>query len=195
MQTRYWNIAIGLVFIVLSLITLIWWIPSDIETGVIYVERRDIEVGDAMAPTMAALTVLLTSIALMLSALLAGRDSASSEPPIGLSKSNTTSIAAMAFVLIVSLTLMVWAGPLLVQVMQAAGSDIKTYRLLTDTVPYKYTGFAIGGFVLVAGLISWIEGRVRWQAVVTGIGAVLVLILLYDVPFDTLLLPPNGEQQ
>lgn len=195
MQTRYWNIAIGLAFIVLSLITLIWWIPSDIETGVIYVERRDIEVGDAMAPTMAALTVLLTSIALMLSALLAGRDSASSEPPIGLSKSNITSMAAMAFVLIVSLALMVWAGPLLVQVMQAAGSDIKTYRLLTDTVPYKYTGLAIGGFVLVAGLISWIEGHVRWQALVTGIGAVLVLILLYDVPFDTLLLPPNGEQQ
>lgn len=194
MQTRSWNIAIGLVFIVLSLITLIWWIPNDIETGVIYIERRDIEIGDAMAPTMAALTILLTSIALMLSAYFAGRNRPSTEPPIGLSKSNITSIAAIALVVIVSLALMVWAGPILVQAMQAAGADIKSYRLLTDTVPYKYTGFALGGFVLVAGLISWIEGQVRWQAVVTGIGAVLVLVLLYDVPFDTLLLPPNGEQ-
>ena len=55
MQTRHWNIAIGLLFTALSLVTLIWWIPSDIETGVIYVERRDIEVGDAMAPTMSAI--------------------------------------------------------------------------------------------------------------------------------------------
>lgn len=194
MQTRHWNIAIGLLFAALSLVTLLWWIPNDIETGVIYVERRDIEVGDAMAPTMAAIAVLVFSLALMLTSILGGSKSGVGEPMIGVSKSNLANILVIALLLIVPLAMMVWAGPLLVQAMQSAGSDIKSYRLLSATVPYKYTGFAIGGFCLVTGLISWIEGRISWPAVATGICAVLALIAVYDIPFDTLLLPPNGEQ-
>lgn len=197
MQTRHWNIAIGLVFIALSLITLIWWIPTDIETGVLVEEFRDISIGDAMAPTACAIAVLVFSIALVLSSLVSRQgdvSDGSGEPDIGVSASNLRSMVTMAAVLAASLAIMVWAGPLLVKLMQAAGSDIKNYRLLTNTVPHKYTGFALGGVLLVTGLITWIEGRISARAIATGFGAVLVLIAVYDIPFDTLLLPPNGEQ-
>jgi len=198
MQTRHWNTAIGLLFIALSLFTLIWWIPTDIESGVLVEEFRDISIGDAMAPTACAIAVLIFSIALVVSSVLAGRGGEaaepSPEPEIGISASNVRSVAAIAAILTASLAIMVWAGPLLVQLMQAGGSDIRDYRLLTNTVPHKYTGFALGGLLLVTGLISWIEGRISLRAVATAVGAVLILIAVYDIPFDTLLLPPNGEQ-
>lgn len=193
MQTRHWNIAIGLLFIVLSLVTLIWWIPNDIETGVIFEEFRDVNIGDAMAPTASALAVLIFSIALVISSFLPG-SSDSAEHDIGVSAANSKNILSIAAIVLAGLLVMVWAGPVLVAIMQAAGSDIKEYRLLINTVPHKYTGFALGGFLLVAGLISWIEGRVTWQALATAAGAVIALIVVYDLPFDTLLLPPNGEQ-
>jgi hypothetical protein len=194
MQTRHWNLSLALFFIVASLFTLFVWIPNDIESGVLIQERRSIDVGDALAPTAAAVAILITSIALLLSSLLAKPDAISDEPQVGLSRSNMVAITTIAVLLIVGLQLMVWAGPVTVKILQASGVGVPEYRLLTDTVPYKYIGFAIGGFTLVCGLISWIEGRIAWRAVVTAIAAVAVLIIIYDVPFDSLLLPPNGSQ-
>lgn len=186
--------GLALVFIGASLLTLFVWIPNDVESGVLIEERRSIDVGDALAPTAAAIAVLITSIALLVSSLLTSRNAISSEPPIGVSRCNMISIVTMALLLVVSLQLMVWAGPLTVMLLQAAGVALPEYRLLTDTMPYKYIGFVIGGITLVCGLISWIEGRVAWRAVLTAIAAVMVLIIVYDVPFDSLLLPPNGSQ-
>ncbi|MFT5507299.1 MAG: hypothetical protein ACI89J_000363 [Hyphomicrobiaceae bacterium] len=194
MQTRNWNLGLALCFIAASLLTLFVWIPNDIESGVLIEERRSIDVGDALAPTAAAIAVLITSIALLLSSLLANRNAVSSEPPVGVSRSNLISIVTMALLLIVSLQLMVWGGPLTVKVLQSVGVALPEYRLLTDTIPYKYVGFVVGGFTLVCGLITWIEGRTGWRVVFTAIAAVVVLIIVYDVPFDSLLLPPNGSQ-
>jgi len=194
MQTRQWNIGLGLFFIVASLLTLIFWIPNDIESGVLIEERRSIDVGDALAPTAAAIAILMTSLAIVLSSVFAGSGATSAEPDVGVSRGNAKSIFAIALVLAVSLTVMVWAGPLTVKLLQAAGFEIKNYRLLTSTIPYKYIGFALGGFILVFGLITWIAGRPSLRAALTAIAAVVVLIVVYDVPFDTLLLPPNGSQ-
>ena len=91
----------------------------------------------------------------------------------------------MVLVLSLSLARMVWGGPVTVGALQSLGADIPEYRLLSATVPYKYIGFAAGGFVLVAGLISWIEGQLSWRAVLIALGAVAGLILVYDVPFET----------
>jgi hypothetical protein len=194
MQTRHWNLGLALFLIVASLLTLLVWIPNDIESGILIEERRSIDVGDALAPTAAAIAVLITSIALLLGSLIAKPDAISDEPEVGISRSNLVSISTIALLLVAGLQLMVWAGPLTVKVLQASGMNLPEYRLLTDTIPYKYIGFAIGGFTLVCGLISWIEGRIAWRAVVTAIAAVTALVVIYDVPFDALLLPPNGSQ-
>ena len=65
---------------------------------------------------------------------------------------------------------------------------------MVATVPYKYLGFIAGGLVMVIGLIALIEGRITRPGVLTAVFTILALIILYDVPFDTLLLPPNGDQ-
>ena len=196
MQSRIWNLGIGLMFALASIVTLVWWIPNDIETGVLVQDRYAIEVGDAMAPTAVAVGILIISLALAISSYFGNADASADllERTVGLTYANLLSLAASGAVLFVSLACMVWAGPIVVEALRANGADLPEYRLLTDTRPYKYIGFAVGGFILVCGLISWIEGRVSLRAAMTAVGAVIVLIVVYDVPFDTLLLPPNGSQ-
>lgn len=194
MQTRQWNLSLGILFTVLSLVALLIWIPSDIESGVIVIERRSVEVGDAMGPTAAAIVVLILAVALSLASYFSDPDKDSGEPAIGLSKSNVATMLTLAVVVMGSLFVMVYAGPLAITALQALGADLPAYRLLIDTVPYKYIGFACGGFLMVFGLISWVEGRPSRKAAMIAIGAVIALIIVYDVPFDSLLLPPNGSQ-
>jgi len=194
MLSRKWDVGIGLFFFAASVITLIFWIPVDVETGVIEQERRSIVIGDAMAPTMASFGIMIVSVVLLAVAFLgraiSGRDEA--ECAAGISLENLRSLLWLLLIVALSLALMVWTGPTVVAVLQILGSEVSEYRLLRDTVPYKYLGFALGGFSLVFSLISWIEGRARNRAIMTAIGAVVVLIVLYDMLFDSLLLPPNG---
>lgn len=195
MYSRKWNIAIGLFFAAASATTLIWWIPADVETGIIVKERRSTDIGDAMAPTMIAIGILIVSAALIATTLFRApaTEDNKAEYDTGITLENFQSLSWILLIVAVSLTLMVWAGPLVVSILQALGADVPEYRLLRDTVPYKYIGLALGGFVLVCGLISWIEGRIGRRAVLTAAAAVVALIVLYDVPFDSLLLPPNGD--
>jgi len=37
------------------------------------------------------------------------------------------------------------------------------------------------------------EGRLRWRILIISLLAVLILMLIYDLPFKNLLLPPNGD--
>lgn len=196
MRSQLWNLVLGVLSVAASAITLIWWIPNDIESGVLVQDRYSINVGDALAPTAIAIGIFLIGAVISAKALL----SPSAEPAdptertIGLSRDNAISLLIMLAALVLGLLLMTWAGPLTVNALQWAGYDIKPYRLLTDTRPYKFIGFALGGFVMVLWLISWVEGRVTFRGVLTAVGAVVALIIVYDVPFDSLLLPPNGGQ-
>lgn len=197
MQSRNWNIGVALVFLAFSAFALLWWIPTDVESGVLLKERRSIVIGDAMAPTMTALGMLIISGALLIGSFFqtpVSKPDDLIERSIGITTENFANMAALLTILAASLACMVWAGPLTVMAMQTVGFDVPSYRLLTDTPPYKYIGFSLGGIVLVYGLISWITAQMGLRAWLTALGAVAVLIFVYDVPFDTLLLPPNGSQ-
>ena len=80
-----------------------------------------------------------------------------------------------------------WAGPISAHLF---GED---YRSLRDTVPWKYIGYFSGGILMIFGLISMMEGRMRWRTLIISILAVVFLIIVYDLPFENLLLPPNGD--
>jgi len=83
-----------------------------------------------------------------------------------------------------------YVGPLLLNLFEG---DSAEYRLLRDTVPWKYLGFIAGGVWLIVSLIAFNERKIRWQHFLIALAAVLVLIAFYDLPFDDLLLPPNGD--
>ncbi|MEM6465129.1 MAG: hypothetical protein AAF679_01305, partial [Pseudomonadota bacterium] len=91
-------------------------------------------------------------------------------------------------VCVVSLALMRALGPMVTELVST-----QEYRILRDTAPWKYIGFAAGGLVLVTGLISVVERRFSLRALAIGVFAVTMVIVLYDLPFEDLLLPPNGD--
>ena len=46
---------------------------------------------------------------------------------------------------------------------------------------------------MVTGVIYVVERKFTPRAVMTGICAVIVLLLVFDLPFEDLQLPPNGD--
>ena len=89
-----------------------------------------------------------------------------------------------AFVACTGLALVVmrFAGPLAAEL--AAGD----YRPLRDDPPWKYIGFVAGGALLIFSLNALVERRLA-----LAIAIALALALAWDLPFEDLLLPPNGD--
>lgn len=202
MSSRRWDIALAVVFLAAATVALAWWIPNDTETGVLYEDRYSVEIGDAMAPTMVAIAIALVSLAIGIGAFLR-RDKSPGEPEgasreessdrVGVSTENAITIVVLAAICAVSMALMIWSGPALVVITQWFGSSVESYRHVSDTPPFKYSGFVSGGLFMVFSLICWVEGHFSWRAVAIAAATVLALILVYDLPFDSLLLPPNGS--
>jgi|TARA_B100000315_G_scaffold251951_1_gene287719 hypothetical protein len=192
MNNQRWTIGLAVFFIIASAFTLFVWIPLDIETGVIETFRRRVNIGDAMAPTVMAAGILVVSIIMGVMAVLRPVEDAKS-PEEGLDRQSFAFLLRLIIALGAGLALMFYTGPLVVDLINAMGGEIGTYRLLKDTIPYKFIGYIIGGFVLVFGTIRVIENRFSLTAAWVAIIAVLVLTFLYKVPFDNLLLPPNGD--
>ena len=171
---------LALVFIVASIVVLIAWIPNDIETGLIEKMRRQVRIGDMMLPVVALGFVIVGSLMTL------------ARPQMDtprLSQANVIFLAKLIGAMAIGLLLMRWVGPIAVEIFTADGE----YRVLRDERPWKYLGFVVGGTGLVMGLMALMEGRLSWRGVVVGLCAVVALIAIYDLPFDDLLLPPNGD--
>ena len=187
------NFRIGIAFAAFALILLFLWIPSDIETGLTETHRRQVSIGDAMVPSAVAVAMLVVSAALLLSSW---RNSVCAHPNSPLPESLTHRfrfISLLLGVVTASLVVMYFAGPLSVTLANTLTDSDFSYRQLRDTPPFKYVGFSLGGFLMVFGLISLVEHRLSWRRAGAAALAVAVLCLVYDLPFDDLLLPPNGD--
>jgi uncharacterized protein YacL len=158
----------------------------DIDTGVIEKVRGRLRIGDALAPTVAMAFILVGGILLIIS-----ERKATDQPTIKVEQLKFI-IPALA-ILIISFLIMRYAGPLAVEVSNLFRSEPAEYRLLRASVPWKHLGFVLGGMTMITGVISLVEQRFTRRALLTSIIAVVVLILIFDLPFDDLLLPPNGD--
>ena len=171
---------LGLITLIAALVILFVWIPLDVDSGIADRVRRRLVLGDALAPTVAATLLGLAGLILFLQGGEADGPS--------LDWAALKWIVALFAVLTVSLAIMRWTGPLATAFLGAG-----EYRLLRATFPWSYLGFVTGGTVLVFGLISLSEGRMRTARLALAVIAVLVMAAFYDLPFDDLLLPPNGD--
>ena len=176
------NLITGLIFLAFAALVAFVWVPLDVETGLVEKVRRRIMIGDSLAPTLAAFFIGLGGLVLVLF-----ERSEPDQPSVKLA--NVTFIATQIFILVVGFLIMLYAGPLAVSLFNGDAE----YRLLRDTAPWKYIGYFLGGIFIVAGLISQSEGRMSLRSVVIAVGVVVVLTIIYDVPFEDLLLPPNGD--
>lgn len=187
MKFRFDNAQwVGAICVVLALAILFIWIPLDVESGILEKVRRRVEIGDAMAPTLAGSIILIAGLLLFFTHY---RESGTGF----LSAANLGYLFWLFVILIASLSIMRWAGELIVGLLNLVGSELGPYRNLRDTVPWKFIGFFFGGTGLIAGLIYSIERRFNLRAIGVAISVTLFLIVVYDLPFDDLILPPNGD--
>jgi hypothetical protein len=191
MLRRQTELAIASFFLIAGLLSVFIWIPNDSETWMIETFRRQTTMGDAFVPMIcASLITICAAIHLVLT--LHRKDLHDTEGPVF---DGHTAAFMLQFLLIlaVSIALMYWTGPLLVKLFaQADASDI-TYRQMRGTYPYKIAGFVLGGFTLVFAVTTLIEGRMKWLRILSSLIAVAVLLLIFDYPFDSIILPPNGD--
>ena len=171
--------VLGLLAVALGLWLALYWAPTDSETGLIERVRGRSAVGDALAPTVAGVLIAFSGLWIAI-----GNSNAANALSLG----NVGWIAGLMATLFVSLFVMRWGGPALVEAITGA-----EYRPQRDTPPWKYFGFVIGGTIMIAALIFWVERELRVSRIFIALAVAILLCLLYDLPFDDLILPPNGD--
>lgn len=175
--------VLGLLVTLFALVLLFLWIPNDIDGDLINIVRRRASIGDPLAPTLTGYLLLLCGVMLTGTSLFRP---AGSE---GVSLRNFVFVLLAAVFLMVFVAVMLYAGPLAVSLF-AGGEE---YRLLRSRLPWKYLGYLLGGFLLMIAVISVIERRVSPRTILLAVVVPLAIALFYDLPFDDVLLPPNGD--
>ena len=171
--------VLGLLAAIFALLVIFVWAPLDSGSGLVETVRRRTSIGDAMGPVVAGVIIALGAL------LTIARPSHPASP---VTLKNLAWIAVLFAVFAVSLALMRYTGPVLA-VLLTEGE----YRPLRNTVPWKYLGFMTGGAVLIAGTGLAAARRVSWTPIIIGLLAAIVIALLYELPFEDVLLPPNGS--
>ena len=170
---------LALVVLVLAALAALFWLPADIETGLIEKVRRRVRIGDALLPAVALVFVALGAV---LTAFRTDSDAPS------LTRRDLAFAGFVIGWLALCFAAMRYTGPWLADLL----SDTP-YRALRDTFGWKHAGYILGSTLLVAGLIAMASRRSIGHALVIGLLASLVIAALYDLPFEDLLLPPNGD--
>jgi hypothetical protein len=170
----------------LGLVAVLLWVPADTGTGIVEKVRGSYLIGDAMAPTLAFSLLVLAGVILMI-------ESSYKSSAATLSWNNLSYLLIALAICAVSLLMMRWAGPLATWLVgQLSGEDL-SYRLLRDEVPWKYIGYLLGGTLMVSGFIFLMDKKASVYALGVGLLCSVAMIAFYDLPFDNLLLPPNGD--
>lgn len=184
-NSRNVNMVLGVATVLFAMLVFIW-VPLDTATGIVEKVRRKVLIGDSLAPILAGTFILLGGLLLLLF-----ERNAPEQPRINWL--NLKFVVFSVATLSIGLLIMRYAGPIAVSITNVlTGSELE-YRLLRSTVPWKYGGFFLGGSFAIGGVITLSEGHFRVRTLMVAICATLAMIAVYDLPFDDLLLPPNGD--
>ena len=168
---------LALFFLAFSILIVFVWIPLDTETGLVEKVRRKFVIGDALAPTITGAIITLGAIMTWLRP--------SQGPTI--TRKNVIWTLQLLAIFAISLMIMRYTGPIVAMGFEGG------YRPLRATPPWSYIGFLVGGTVMIGGLIATASRRLSIRGFAIGFATSLIIALLYDMPFDDLLLPPNGD--
>lgn len=171
------EIGLALFFLVFATLLVFVWAPFDTDTGLVERVRRKFVIGDALGPTVAGAIIAMGAGLVLL------------RPQEGqsLTNQNLRWMSSLLALFAISLVLMRYAGPI------AASFTESGYRPLRATLPWNYIGFLVGGTLMIGGLTGLAARRFTLRDFAIGFAAALIIALLYDIPFEDLILPPNGD--
>ena len=173
-SAEFW---LALFFLLFAAMLVFVWTPLDTGTGIVEKVRRKFVIGDALGPIVAGAIIAIGALLVLL------------RPREGnaLTKTSVFWMLGLFAPFAVSLLLMRYAGPI------AASFTETGYRPLRATPRWNYVGFLFGGTVMIGGLTGLATRRFLPRDFAIGFVAALTIALLYDLPFEDLILPPNGD--
>lgn len=174
------DIVLGVLAVLFGLGVMFLWAPVDSDTGLAEKVRGRWSIGDALAPTAAGVLILLSGLGIVAAGLRVGGAAT-------LTSSNALYLAKLLGILVPTFLAVRYLGDGIASVF---GLE---YRPLRDTVPWKYLGFVLGGGGMIFVLISLMEHRIALSRLALALAIATGLALIYDLPFEDLLLPPNGD--
>jgi len=179
------DFLLGALFLILALVTLFVWIPLDIDTGLVERVRRRNIIGDSLAPVAAMVLIACAALALMRS---------SQNSPV-LSEPRRTLMHFGFYVAVFAITLLVMRllGPVLIMAVDMGTQTELSYRNLRNIRPLKYVGYVAGGTILLSALSHFMDQSVSLRRVFVFFAISLGIALFFDIPFEDILLPPNGD--
>lgn len=175
-QTRHLLFAGGV--FVSALLIIFVWIPLDVESGLVERERRQFRVGDSLGPVVATCIIAIGAVLMVFERPTHHR----------IANTNLVWIVSVVGITVIAIVLMRYTGPAVSALFSDTG-----YRPVRNTAPWKYMGFVAGGSTLIFGMSALVTRRLRISWLLFSILGTIILAILYDLPFDDLLLPPNGD--
>lgn len=179
------NRLLGALLLLLALASLIFWIPADIDTGLVENVRRRNVIGDSLAPTFAMILIGLSALSLI-------RQSSDDEIFNNHGKWHRP-FAFFIIVFICVLLLMRYTGPLVIAIVNSFGEGDLTYRNLRNIRPLKYVGYVAGGTLLLCSFSHFMDKSLNRKRALLFFGISIAIALFFDLPFEDILLPPNGD--
>jgi hypothetical protein len=186
MQKPSVNLVLGLAALCFGLFAIFVWVPLDSGSGIVIKSRGKFKVGDALAPTV-AFSLLCIAGLMVIFEQRRGATSPKINP-----KSHVFALLFLG-IFAVSILLMRWTGPIIVHLLGVGADQGIGYRELRDTAPWKYLGYVTGGTVLITATITLASRVFKPRFLLIGFGMACLMAAIYDLPFEDLLLPPNGD--
>lgn len=174
------NVVIGVLALLFGCFVVFYWAPMDSDTGIVEKVRGRWSIGDALAPVVAGVVIAVAGGFIALGGILRSAEAT-------ISIRSFAFLAAFLAIVITSFLIMLYTGPIIADL---TGAE---YRPLRDERPWKYLGFILGGGGMIFGLMGLIEKRLSLSRLALAMTIAAALALIYDLPFEDLLLPPNGD--
>ena len=174
------DVILGALALLFGCVIAFYWAPVDSDTGIAEKVRGRWSIGDALAPTVAGVVIAGSGVFIALGGLL--RDAQAT-----VSGKNFRYLGVFLVIVLIGFLIMRYAGS------AVAGALGEEYRILRDERPWKYIGFVFGGGGMIFGLISLAEGRIAAKRLLLALAIAAALALIYDLPFEDLVMPPNGD--
>lgn len=185
---KKWEVGIGAVGFLFAMIALVFWFPNDIKGNFMEVTRAGVqEPGDAFFPILLASLIGFFSLIQLITGAV--RSSFDRKASGYISARNVVYLTILSSIVLTSLALMYWTGPIVVEILAVA----ENYRQVIDTRPYKYIGYITGGFFMTFSLITWAEGQIRKRNAIVSALLLLLLISVFDLALNNIQLPPNAD--
>ena len=179
------DFLLGALFLFLALVTLFVWIPLDIDTGLVERVRRRNIIGDSLGPVAAMILIGCAAFTLM--------RSSQNSPMVSELRITLMHFGFYIAVFAVTLLVMRLLGPWLIMAVDMGTQTELSYRNLRNIWPLKYVGYVAGGTILLSALSHFMDQSVTLRRIFLFFAISLGIALFFDLPFEDILLPPNGD--